>query len=256
MQTEHQAFHALAVQPTVVSLPPTPELVSIDKILKVSILIADKLPLFRRGLVEVLAQTFASCPLYEAATADELLALASHQRPALVLLAANLAPAPPDLLALLQQLRQRHEQVITIVFIDPATSSELTSLRLLRHKVSCLLTRAASPLEVCASIRVVLQQGQHGSEHRLLSLTALTTLPQQRATGGFSARQMQVLRLIAEDLSNEEIADCLCTSVRTVEYHRSQMLHKAGIRTTLGLVLFAQRRGLLPLPTAEPSLLP
>jgi DNA-binding NarL/FixJ family response regulator len=211
--------------------------------------VADALPLFRHGLLAVLAHAFAGYALHEAACPDELLALIGQQRPTLVLLAANLTPTAATLLALLQRLRQLHAPVGIVVFVDPATGDELAGLRLLHQKVNCLLTRAAAPAEVCDSIRAVLQRGQHYSEHMLARLLqAPAPPPRPHATGGFSARQLEVLRLVAEDLSNEEIADCLCTSVRTVEYHRSQMLHKMGLRTTLGLVLFAQRQGLLPAP--------
>ncbi|MGI4873107.1 MAG: response regulator transcription factor [Janthinobacterium lividum] len=248
MKTDYQFSGPLPDQ-SATAPPLTPELAGPAPGQATSILVADKLPLFRRGLLDVLAQTFANCPVYEAATPHELLAIATHRRPTLVLLATNLARTPADMPAMLQQLRQQHEQVSIAVFIDPATGSELTSLRLLQPQINCLLTRAASPAQVCDSVRAVLQQGQHRECE--LPLPAPVALPQRRATGDFSVRQLQVLRLIAEDLSNEEIANCLCTSVRTVEYHRSQMLHKTGIRTTLGLVLFAQRQGLLPWPTTE-----
>jgi DNA-binding NarL/FixJ family response regulator len=70
----------------------------------------------------------------------------------------------------------------------------------------------------------------------------------------FTSRQIEILHLMAEDRSNEEIARCLFTSVRTVEYHRSQMLQKAGTRTTLGLVLFALQQGILRLDNCAVAL--
>ncbi|MGI4759998.1 MAG: LuxR C-terminal-related transcriptional regulator [Janthinobacterium lividum] len=60
---------------------------------------------------------------------------------------------------------------------------------------------------------------------------------------GFSARELEVLRLVVDDCCNEEIAARLFLSVRTVESHRRTLLHKAGTRTLVGLVARAVREG-------------
>lgn len=59
----------------------------------------------------------------------------------------------------------------------------------------------------------------------------------------FTPRELQVLRLVVADHCNEEIADHLCLSVRTVESHRRALLHKAGTRTLVGLAVRAVREG-------------
>jgi DNA-binding NarL/FixJ family response regulator len=59
----------------------------------------------------------------------------------------------------------------------------------------------------------------------------------------FSARELQVLRLVVADQCNQEIADHLCLSVRTVESHRRTLLQKAGTRTLVGLAARAVREG-------------
>jgi two-component system response regulator NreC len=56
---------------------------------------------------------------------------------------------------------------------------------------------------------------------------------------------MEVLRLIAAGFTNEEAADKLFTSRRTVEGHRQAMIDKTGSRNSLALVAFAIRHGLL-----------
>ena len=59
----------------------------------------------------------------------------------------------------------------------------------------------------------------------------------------FSARELEVLRLVVADQCNREIADRLCLSVRTVESHRRMLLQKAGTRTVVGLAARAVREG-------------
>lgn len=218
------------------------------------ILVADAAPLLRCGLQHTLAHAFGECQLREAATLSELLSLAARQPPTLILVAANLPEAPPDPAALLAALRGSLPEVAVVVLADPAITSELDMLRLLRQNVNGLLLRTAPLAEVCTTVGTVLRRGRCYGE---LALRLLHSHLQHRGkaprTAAFSARQLEVLHLIAKDLTNEEIAEYLCTSVRTVEYHRSQMLQKAGTRTTLGLVLFALSQGLLKTDTMPPT---
>jgi DNA-binding NarL/FixJ family response regulator len=61
----------------------------------------------------------------------------------------------------------------------------------------------------------------------------------------FSERELDVLRLIADGFTNEEAADKLFTSRRTVEGHRQAMIDKTGSRNSLALIRFAVQHGLL-----------
>jgi DNA-binding NarL/FixJ family response regulator len=54
---------------------------------------------------------------------------------------------------------------------------------------------------------------------------------------------LDVLRLVVADCCNQEIADRLFLSVRTVESHRRALLQKAGAKTLVGLVVQAMREG-------------
>ncbi len=58
-------------------------------------------------------------------------------------------------------------------------------------------------------------------------------------------REVEVLRLIAEEYSNAEIAERLFISIRTVDTHRRNLLDKLGVKNTAGLVKYAIQRGLL-----------
>jgi DNA-binding NarL/FixJ family response regulator len=78
------------------------------------------------------------------------------------------------------------------------------------------------------------------------------TLERRFSTGTtdieLSKRESEILHLLAEGLTNVEIADRLFTSKRTVEGHRLSLLHKTGARNGLQLVKLAMLNGLLQLP--------
>ena len=63
-----------------------------------------------------------------------------------------------------------------------------------------------------------------------------------------TAREKQVLQLIAEGKSNKEIAGLLELSVNTISVHRANMMEALGIHRTAELVLYAVRKGLVQLP--------
>jgi DNA-binding NarL/FixJ family response regulator len=58
-----------------------------------------------------------------------------------------------------------------------------------------------------------------------------------------TTREREVLKLIAEGLSNKDIADRLFVSVRTVEHHRANIMKKLDIKSTASLVKYAIRKG-------------
>src|SRR5207249_4765677 len=60
-----------------------------------------------------------------------------------------------------------------------------------------------------------------------------------------SARERQVLQLVAEGKSTKGVADVLGISVKTAESHRARMMGKLDIHDTAGLVRYAIRRGLV-----------
>lgn len=69
---------------------------------------------------------------------------------------------------------------------------------------------------------------------------------QQKSAGAFfkttdqlSKRELEILKLICSELTNQEIADKLFISKRTVESHRERILEKLGVRNTVGIVIYA-----------------
>lgn len=59
-------------------------------------------------------------------------------------------------------------------------------------------------------------------------------------------REKEVFVLIANGLSNNEVAEHLCISVRTVESHRQNLMSKLGLKSKIDLVQFAISRGIIP----------
>lgn len=90
-------------------------------------------------------------------------------------------------------------------------------------------------------------QGQHFFCGKVLA--AIEQVEQQHAFNcdpiSLTQRELEVITLIAEGLTNKEIADQLCLSSHTVMTHRKNMMSKLGITNTAGLVIFAVKQNLI-----------
>ena len=60
-----------------------------------------------------------------------------------------------------------------------------------------------------------------------------------------SEREIEIITLIAKELSTNQIAEKLFLSPATVETHRHNILKKLGIKSSIGLVKFAMKNGLI-----------
>ena len=73
-------------------------------------------------------------------------------------------------------------------------------------------------------------------------------VPQKELKGKkLTPRELEILKLIAEEKSNQEIADSLFISIRTVDTHRRNLLEKLQVKNTAGLVRYAIQQGIVEL---------
>ncbi len=100
--------------------------------------------------------------------------------------------------------------------------------------------KQAAGAELLQAIRIVLTGERYVSPRIGVELDKIEAHPINRRTvGGLTARQREVLQLVAEGKSMKEIAWILRISVRTVEFHKQSLFQDLGIRTTAELIRYA-----------------
>lgn len=93
---------------------------------------------------------------------------------------------------------------------------------------------------------VAAHRGEMVVDPRATRILAATLSPQPRAADILTPREREVVELVAEGLSNQEIARRLVTSERTARTHVSNVLAKVGLSSRTQLALWAVREGLVP----------
>ena len=71
--------------------------------------------------------------------------------------------------------------------------------------------------------------------------------PKRKLTEGLTARESEILELIANGKTNQEAADALFISIKTVETHKANILGKLGLRNMAELVKYAIKKNIIPL---------
>lgn len=119
--------------------------------------------------------------------------------------------------------------------------------RLIERGANGYLAKDSDPDEVRDAIIAVHEKGGYVNAQTLEALqdrlTGKVKIPRREEP--LSRREIEVLELICQQLTSEEIADKLFISVKTVNGHRNNLMQKTGSRNVTGLVLYALRKGLV-----------
>ncbi len=134
-----------------------------------------------------------------------------------------------------------------VVILSQHERSDFVEAALLEGASGYVL-KSASESDLLSALRVV-RQGKCFLSPEIAQhlVSAFTTPPEERAMGRarLTAREREVLQLIAEGLSSKEIAATLGVSTRTAETHRNSLMSKLGVHKAPGLVRYAIREGLV-----------
>ena len=213
--------------------------------LKTRILLADDHQMIRRGLRLVLDAEPDLEVVAEAADGAEAVAAARDERIDLAILdvamprltglqaAAHLTAMRPDLRILMLSIHD-NEQFFFEALKAGASGYVLKSAADRDLVEAC---RAAmrgepflAPAAISALVRDLLQRGESD---------------EASATDPLSPRELEVLKLVAEGHSSDDIAALLVISRKTVDRHRANILEKLGLRHRVDLTRYAIRRGLV-----------
>jgi DNA-binding NarL/FixJ family response regulator len=221
----------------------------------VRVVLADDHDILRQGLKMLLGLQTEVEVVGEARTGREAIELARELNPQVVVLDISM----PDIDGLEACARIHEQTPATNILILTMHESEEYFLRALRAGAAGYLVKKAAPSDLHMAIVAVAQGGAFlypGLAKTLIRAYTSTPLnPSSTGQGAqlaeelrvLSPRELEILKLVAEGYTNQEIADQLVLSIKTVQAHRANVMEKLGLANIAQLVRFAIRYGLLPL---------
>jgi DNA-binding NarL/FixJ family response regulator len=143
-------------------------------------------------------------------------------------------------------LRKREVPVRVVMLSMHSTSEHV--FRAFEAGADGYLLKEAAGAEVVAAVRCVHTGRRYVSRGMPMpELDAASATPVGSPLERLSARERQVLQLVVEGKSSNEIAGCVHLSPKTVETYRSRMMKKLGVPDVTALVKFALQHGLTTL---------
>jgi len=227
----------------------------------IRVLLADDHDILRQGLRFLLEAQQDMRVVGEARTGHEAIEQAMTLLPDVVVM--DISMSGLDGLTACQRIRN---QLPTVqVLILTMHESEEYFLQSLRLGAAGYIVKKAAPGELSAAVRTIAHGGAYlypglakalvrayvisHEEEQIPSPYVRQSLPRSselvEALTVLTPREMEVLKMVAAGRTNQEIADILVISIKTVQAHRANLMEKLGLHDVTHLVRFAIHHGLI-----------
>jgi len=201
----------------------------------IRVLVADDHPVVRHGLCTMLEIEDDIVVVGRAADGEEAVLQARETRPDIILLDVQMPNV--DGIEALRRIRADNPEARVIVLTTYRNEDYIFPS--LEAGARGYLLKDASRTELAAAVRAV-----HRGES-LLDPQVQETIDNAPRHDPLTARELEVLRLVADQKSNAQIAELLFVSENTVKTHVSNILAKLGCTDRAGAVLTAWKRHLI-----------
>jgi RNA polymerase sigma factor (sigma-70 family) len=216
--------------------------------MKIRVLVVDDHAIIREGLRVMLGNQPDMEVVAVAANGREAIQLVEKHEPDIAVIDLSM----PELngVEAIQQMMPRHPHLQVVVL--SIHESKPYVHRALKAGAKGYLVKETAGLEVVDAVRAV----QRGERYLSQSITDLLTtesfqklesLIEVSPLEALSPREREILQLVAEGKTSQEIAERLSISPKTVDTYRSRLMHKIGVDDMAGVVKFAIQHGVISL---------
>jgi DNA-binding NarL/FixJ family response regulator len=207
---------------------------------KVTTIIADDHPIFRKGLAQVVAAESDISVVGESDNGVSALNQIRELRPSVAIV--DLQMPRLDGLGVARAVRDQ-KLPVQVIFLTMHNDEDAVN-DALEAGISGYVLKESAVTELVASIRSVVAGRPYLSpgisSHLVGRWRRTATLSRnQSGAGALTPAERRILQLIAEYKTSKEIADVLCVSPRTVENHRTNISSKLELRGSHALIRFA-----------------
>jgi two-component system response regulator NreC len=212
---------------------------------KIRVLLVDDHAILREGIKALLEKQDNIEVVAEATNGREAIPKVAQFHPDVVVLDISM-PLMDGLEATRQMKREEPDVKVLILTMH---DDEEYFFQLLRAGASGYVTKKAASRELISAIEAAYRGESFFcpsmAKHLLSDYLRLDRAIENREQEELTPREREVLKLIAEGYTNQQIANLLHRSVKTVESHRSNILRKLDIHDSIELVKYAVRKKLI-----------
>lgn len=184
----------------------------------------------------------------QAQATDGLKALEELEKQSFDIMLTDISMPGVDGIELIQKARKLYPKMKIIAFTMHSEAHLIKQV--LKENVDGYVLKNSGKKQLLEAIDAVLRDDEYFDEQAAKSLiNDLTKKPQKKERlvidVELSKRELEILKLVVDEESNQEIADKLFISIRTVETHKRNILDKTGCKNIAGLVMYAVERNLV-----------
>lgn len=211
----------------------------------IKIILADDHELFRDGFGVMIKKQPDIELIAEAENGEELLSLARELKPDVII--TDIKMPRMDGIELMHRIKKElpHIGVIALTNYD----EENLIVEMLEAGAKGYLLKSANKEEIVEAIKKVYNDKTHycsQTSARLAQLIAKSAFHpfRKKKPLHFNDREIQIMQLVCQGLTNKEIAAQLFLSKRTIETHRENIMDKIGETSTAGMIVYAIKSGI------------
>ena len=230
--------------------------INLNKVAKIKILIADNSYLIREGFRSIITGNSEFKLVGEAEKAKDLAEKLQLHRPHVLVIDYT---SPYFCIDDIQVIHQKFPEVNILAVTYPQNKTTIS--KVIENGVISHLLKDCGKEEIIEAI-ISTSKGQKFFCGKILDTVlkdaSTEFIPQKaglgmtKATEGVSCdgiklspREVEIIQLVADGMSNKEIAEKIFLSVHTITTHRKNIMSKLGVNNTAGLVMFAIRQNLI-----------
>jgi two-component system, NarL family, response regulator DegU len=215
----------------------------------ITVALADDHVLFRQALRHLLDSEQDIVVIGEAGDGRAIQTLVEERQPDVILMDINMPGI--DGVTATRELKSQLPDVRIIILTMFSEDGHV--IRAVRAGADAYLLKNSESSRVVDAIRAV-HRGESIIEPQLASkllseFRRVSDVREEESIGGLTAREMDLLRLVASGLSNKEIAAQLSLAESTVKNRLSLLFEKLGVKDRTQAAIYALSHGLIPLST-------
>jgi DNA-binding NarL/FixJ family response regulator len=203
---------------------------------KIRLIIVDDHEIFRQGLIMVSNNLENIEVVAEASNGKEFLEVLEKYKDEVDIVLMDIRMPIMDGIEATIKAKEKYPNLRIAAISMNTEGSSLK--KMIDAGVSGFLTKNIKKAELDIALKLIMNDGVYYSKELMTEMIKLKE-GKENETERLTDREIEVLQLVSQGLSNQEIADKLFISKRTVEGHKNLLLQKTGSKNTIDLLVYA-----------------